>query len=105
MNAQDLENLTIAGLAAEIKNRSISPVEVTRLFLERIERINPLLNAYVTVNADIALTEAKRAETEIARALSRPAPRHSFFHQGQHCDKRHQNHGRFEDFGRLETGL
>ena len=35
MNAQDLENLTIAGLAAEIKNRSISPVEVTRLFLER----------------------------------------------------------------------
>ena len=71
MNAQDLENLTIAGLAAEIKNRSISPVEVTRLFLERIERINPILNAYVTVNADIALTEAKRAETEIAQGRYR----------------------------------
>ena len=71
MNPQDLENLTIAGLAAEIKNRSISPVEVTRLFLERIERINPILNAYVTVNADIALTEAKRAETEIAQGRYR----------------------------------
>ena len=71
MNAQDLENLTIAGLAAEIKNRSISPVEVTRLFLERIERINPILNAYVTVNADIALTEAKRAETEISQGRYR----------------------------------
>src|SRR5678815_2904517 len=71
MNAQDLENLTIAGLAPEIKNRSISPVEVTRLFLARIERINPILNAYVTVNADIALTEAKRAETEIAQGRYR----------------------------------
>src|SRR6476660_9849302 len=71
MNAQDLENLTIAGLAAEIKNRSISPVEMTRLFLERIERINPILNAYVTVNADIALTEAKRAETEISQGRYR----------------------------------
>ena len=45
MNPQDLENLTIAGLAAEIKNRSISPVEVTRLFLKRIERINPATEA------------------------------------------------------------
>ena len=71
MNAQNLENLTIAGLAPEIKNRSVSPVEVTRLFLERIERVNPLLNAYVTVNADIALTEAKRAETEIAQGRYR----------------------------------
>jgi aspartyl-tRNA(Asn)/glutamyl-tRNA(Gln) amidotransferase subunit A len=65
MNAQDVENLTIAGLAPQIKNRKVSPVEVTRLFLERIERINPILNAYVTVTADDALADATRAENEI----------------------------------------
>ena len=65
MNVRDVENLTIAGLAAQIENRKVSPVEVTRLFLERIERINPMLNAYVTVTADAALADAKRAENEI----------------------------------------
>ena len=64
MNAQDVET-TIAGLGSEIRNRKVSPVEVTRLFLERIERINPILNAYVTVTADDALADATRAENEI----------------------------------------
>ncbi|MSP40176.1 MAG: hypothetical protein EXR70_16940 [Deltaproteobacteria bacterium] len=67
MNARDLESLTIAGLAPEISRRKISPVEVTRLFLERIERVNPTLNAYVTVTADNARADAKKAEEEIAQ--------------------------------------
>ena len=62
--AQDVET-TIAGLGSEIRNRKVSAVEVTRLFLERIERINPILNAYVTVTADDALADATRAENEI----------------------------------------
>ncbi|HEY3153122.1 MAG TPA: amidase, partial [Candidatus Binatia bacterium] len=70
MNAQDVET-TIAGLGSEIRNRKVSPVEVTRLFLERIERINPILNAYVTLTADKALAEAKRAENEIAQGRYR----------------------------------
>jgi aspartyl-tRNA(Asn)/glutamyl-tRNA(Gln) amidotransferase subunit A len=65
MNARDVENLTIAGLAPEIRSGRISPVELTRLFLERIERFNPVLNAYVTVTAEAALADAKRAEGEI----------------------------------------
>lgn len=71
MNAQDVENLTIARLAPEIKDRKVSPVEVMRLFLERIECLNPILNAYVTVTADDALAEAKRAENEIAQGRYR----------------------------------
>jgi aspartyl-tRNA(Asn)/glutamyl-tRNA(Gln) amidotransferase subunit A len=71
MIAQDLEYLTIAGLAAEIRLRNVSPVEVTRLFLERIERVNPILNAYVTVTADSALAAAERAETEISQGCYR----------------------------------
>lgn len=70
MNAQDVET-TIAGLGSQIRNRKGSPVEVTRLFLERIERINPILNAYVTITADNALAEAKRAENEIAQGRYR----------------------------------
>ncbi|HEV8719463.1 MAG TPA: amidase [Candidatus Binatia bacterium] len=67
MNTEDLESLTIAGLAPEIKSRKISPVELTRLFLDRIERLNPVLNAYVTVTGDKALGQAERADDEIAQ--------------------------------------
>jgi aspartyl-tRNA(Asn)/glutamyl-tRNA(Gln) amidotransferase subunit A len=71
MNSQELERLTIATLAPEIENRNISPVEITRLFLERIEGVNPTLNAYVTVTADNALAAARQAEDEIAQGRYR----------------------------------
>ena len=54
MNTQDLEDLTISGLAPEIKNRKVSPVDLTRLFLHRIERVNPTINAHVTVTTEDA---------------------------------------------------
>ena len=71
MNAHDLENLTIAQLAPQIESHNISPLEVTQLFLERIERYNPTLNAYVTVTAENALADARKAEVEIARGQYR----------------------------------
>ncbi len=71
MNAEDIEKLTIAGLASEIRSRRVSPSEVARHFLERIERINPILNAYVTVTADDALDYAQRLENEIRQGRYR----------------------------------
>jgi aspartyl-tRNA(Asn)/glutamyl-tRNA(Gln) amidotransferase subunit A len=71
MNTEDLESLTIARVAPEIKSRKISPVELTRLFLNRIERLNPVLNAYVTVTAVNALAQAEKAEDEIAQGRYR----------------------------------
>jgi aspartyl-tRNA(Asn)/glutamyl-tRNA(Gln) amidotransferase subunit A len=71
MNAQDLEQLTIASAARLIKERKISPVEVTGLFLSRIEQINPKLNAYLSVTGEAALADAKKAEDEIARGQYR----------------------------------
>ena len=62
MNLQDPENFTIAGVAPDVQSRKISPVELTRLFLARIERLNPVLNAYVTITAENALAQAQRAE-------------------------------------------
>src|SRR6202011_1313974 len=43
----------------------LSPVELTELMLARIERINPKLNAYVTVTDELARAQAKRAEREL----------------------------------------
>ena len=43
---------TIEELAALLAKRKISPVELTELFLRRIERQNPALNAFLTVTAE-----------------------------------------------------
>ena len=61
----DLPFLTIAKAAPLIQTGQISPVELTKALLARIERLNPLLNAYITVTASLALAQAKEAEAEI----------------------------------------
>ena len=58
---------TIQQLSQQIRKRSISPVELTRDCLVRIEKLNPKLNAFITVLADSALADARRAEEEIQR--------------------------------------
>src|SRR5215467_10440917 len=58
------------GLAELIRRRALSPVEITRTVLERIERVNPHLGAYVAVHAERALGEARAAE----RAVMTGAP-------------------------------
>jgi aspartyl-tRNA(Asn)/glutamyl-tRNA(Gln) amidotransferase subunit A len=46
---------TIRELSRKIRDRSISPVEITHDCLNRIEKLNPSLNAYITVTAESAL--------------------------------------------------
>ncbi len=58
---------TIQQLSERIRSRAVSPLEVTRDCLERVEKLNPRLNAFITVTADAALTDARRAEEEIQR--------------------------------------
>ena len=58
---------TIAELSQNFRRREISPVEITRECLSRIEKANSELNAFVTVISESALAEARRAEDEIAR--------------------------------------
>ncbi len=58
---------TIADLAPRLRSKKISPVELTRDCLERIEQLNPPLNAFITVTAESALAEARAAEMEIGR--------------------------------------
>jgi len=52
-------------LAAMIKSKKISPVEVTQAYLDRIEKFNPKLNAFITVTKEQAVAQARQAEKEI----------------------------------------
>jgi aspartyl-tRNA(Asn)/glutamyl-tRNA(Gln) amidotransferase subunit A len=48
-----------------LRKRELSPVELTKNCLAQIEKLNPTLNAFVTVTAELALTQARAAEAEI----------------------------------------
>src|SRR5438477_7185656 len=61
----DLTFLSISELGELIRNKKVSPVEVTRATLDRIEKLNPKLNAYITVTRDMAIRAAQDAEAEI----------------------------------------
>lgn len=61
----DLTTLTIAEAARRIARKDLSPVELTQAALARIERLNPRLNAFITILGDQALAAAKAAEQEI----------------------------------------
>ncbi|HKC83157.1 MAG TPA: amidase family protein [bacterium] len=65
MDATDLCFTSAVELAELIRRRALSPVEVTRAVLERIERLNTRLGAYVMVHAERALGEARAAERAV----------------------------------------
>ena len=52
-------------LAALIRARKLSPVELTRAVLARIEAVNPALNAFCTPTPDLAMADARRAEEAV----------------------------------------
>ncbi len=64
-NEDSLAFATIEELAALLAKRKISPVELTELFLRRIERQNPSLNAFLTVTAEHAFAAARHAEKQL----------------------------------------
>ena len=66
MTNDDLCFLSIAELGSLMRARTVSPIEVTEAHLARIERLNPALNAFVTVMGAQAREAARRAEAELA---------------------------------------
>ena len=67
VNKNGLHFLSVAEQAKLLRDGELSPVELTEAYLERVERLNSRLFAYITVTADIALEQARRAEGEIGR--------------------------------------
>ena len=68
----ELHHQTLAELAAGLRERRFSSVEITRHFLSRIERFNPQLNAFITVTADQALKAAAQADQQLTSGSAGP---------------------------------
>ncbi len=68
----DLCFTSATDLLAAFRSRELSPVEVTRAVLDRIERLNPMLNAYLTVDAEGALAAARAAEAAYTAGNAAP---------------------------------
>ena len=71
MKTEELAFASIAELEPLIQRKEVSPVEVTQVHLDRIERLNGQFLAYLTVLRDEALAAAREAEQEIARGQYR----------------------------------
>ncbi len=65
-NDDDLAFLPVSRLASLLRSRKVSSVELTRLYLDRLKRFDPLLKCVVTLTEDVALRQAEAADAEIA---------------------------------------
>jgi len=63
----EVTQLSLKDASAMVRRKAVSPVELTQACLARIERLNPALNAFITVTAEQALREARDAEAEIQK--------------------------------------
>ncbi|PNT89164.1 Asp-tRNA(Asn)/Glu-tRNA(Gln) amidotransferase subunit GatA [Coxiella burnetii] len=58
---------TIAELKQDLRDKTISSVELTQHFLDRIKTINPTLNSFISITEEYALTQAKAADARLAK--------------------------------------
>src|SRR5690349_4959382 len=63
----DLQFAPAHEIADAVRRRALSPVEVMRATLDRLDRLNPPLNAFVALRADAALDDARALEARVAR--------------------------------------
>ena len=70
--SHDIAYASIRELSRHYRTRQLSPVEVTRTLLERIDQLDPVLHAFVTVTADRALADAQAAEEALQHGDERP---------------------------------
>ena len=64
--------LPVTELSTALAAKKVSSVELTRAFLERIGKLNPELNAFITVEQERSLAQARRADERRARGDARP---------------------------------
>jgi len=67
-----LTDLTLAEARAKLRARQIGAAELTGAFLSAIERLNPRLNAFITVTPEQALAQAREADKALAAGDARP---------------------------------
>ncbi len=57
---------TLAQLGAALRAKKISSVELTQTYLDRISQLNPQLNAFITLNPEVSLAQARAADARLA---------------------------------------
>ena len=67
MNEKELALTPAIKLRDLIQSKEISPVEITKIYLDRIDKFDGRLNSYITVTADSALESAKFAEDQLMK--------------------------------------
>jgi aspartyl-tRNA(Asn)/glutamyl-tRNA(Gln) amidotransferase subunit A len=78
---------TIHELGERYRKRELSPVEVTRTLLERIEQLDPMLHAFITLTADRAMADARTAEAALQRGDARPLLGIPVAHKDIYCTR------------------
>ena len=63
---QEVAFLPVSRLSSLLRQKKISSVELTKIYLARLEKYNPLLNCVVTMTDELALKQARQADKEIA---------------------------------------
>ena len=66
MTGADLLNTTISQVSRSIRERQLSPVELTQACIEQSERVDPMLKAFTTMTPEYAIQRAQQAEKEIS---------------------------------------
>lgn len=69
-----MHNLTIAEIAQKLKAKEFSSVEITRHFLDRIKKLDPTYNSFITVTEEHALQQATAADKTLAKRSTEDAP-------------------------------
>jgi aspartyl-tRNA(Asn)/glutamyl-tRNA(Gln) amidotransferase subunit A len=67
MSGSELPFLTITEMAAAFRKKDLSPVEVTQAMLDRIERLDPKVHAFITVTGERSVEQAKQAEQALTQ--------------------------------------
>jgi len=78
---------TIRELGVRYRQRELSPVEVTRTLLGRIEQLDPLLHAFITLTADRAMADARAAEAALQHGDARPLLGIPVAHKDIYCTR------------------
>ncbi len=63
---EDIAHATVVAQSAWIKSRALTSERLTRIYIERCERLDPKLRSIITLTKDVALAQAKQADAEIA---------------------------------------
>ena len=80
-------NESLSAMHEALMAKKISSVELTQLFLDRIHQLNPTINAFITICADRAIEDAKKADAKIAAGEKHPLLGIPLAHKDLFCTK------------------